>query len=55
MSTQLNTMIRVSKETRERLASIGSKRDTYEKIIQNLLESKGSTFPYTVKKEGLHV
>jgi len=36
-------MIRVSKETREKLASIGSKRDTYEKIIQNLLESKGST------------
>jgi len=51
-------MIRVSKETRERLASIGSKRDTYEKIIQNLLESKGSTLSLSEQKydtRGNHV
>jgi len=40
MSNQVNTMIRVSKETRERLASMGSKRDTYDKIILKLMESE---------------
>jgi len=42
MSTQDNTFIRVTKDTREKLASIGSKRDTYNKIIQRLLEKQGS-------------
>jgi len=40
MSNQVNTMIRVSKETRERLASMGTKRDTYDKIILKLMESE---------------
>jgi len=36
------TTIRVSKETRNRLGSIGTKNDTYENIIQRLLEKQGS-------------
>jgi len=40
MSTEINTFIRVTKETREKLASIGSKRDTYNQIIQKLLEKE---------------
>jgi len=40
MSTEINTFIRVTKDTREKLASIGSKRDTYNKIIQRLLEKE---------------
>jgi len=40
MSTELNTFIRVTKDTREKLASIGSKRDTYNRIIQKLLEKE---------------
>lgn len=36
MST-LSTMIRVSKETREKLAGRGSKRDTYDSVILRLL------------------
>ena len=40
MSPELTTAIRVSKETRERLALLGSKRDTYDQIIQKILEKK---------------
>ncbi len=36
------TTIRVSKQTRNRLGSIGTKNDTYENIIQRLLEKQGS-------------
>lgn len=32
------TMIRVKKETRERLAALGSKGDTYDDIINKLIE-----------------
>ena len=39
MST-LETMIRVSKRTREQLADIGSKRETYDTIIQRLLQGE---------------
>jgi len=35
-----NTFIRVSKATREKLADIGSKRDTYDKIIVRMLETQ---------------
>ena len=42
MST-LETMIRVSKRTREKLADIGSKRETYDTIIQRLLEGEPSS------------
>jgi len=43
MSNQVNTMIRVSKDTREKLASIGSKRETYNEIVRRLLlEKEGS-------------
>jgi len=36
-------MIRVSKETREKLASIGTKRETYNEIVRRLLlEKEGS-------------
>jgi len=31
------TTIRISKETREHLASLGTKNDTYDKIIQKIL------------------
>ena len=55
MSTAQVTTIRITKDTREKLASIGSKRETYNEIIQNLLESKGSILAHTAKKEGLHV
>ena len=34
------TTIAISKETRERLASLGSKNDSYEKIIKKILEAK---------------
>ena len=34
------TTIAVSKETRERLAALGSKNDTYEKIIQKILRGE---------------
>jgi len=34
------TTIRISKETRERLALLGSKKDTYDNIIQKILETK---------------
>ncbi len=40
MLTELETMIRVSKKTREQLADRGSKRDTYEDIIQRLLNKE---------------
>ena len=40
MSAQLETMIRISKKTREQLANRGSKRDTYEDIIQRLLQGE---------------
>jgi len=39
MST-LETMIRVSKKTREQLADIGTKRETYDRIIQRLLQGE---------------
>ena len=43
MSTQDNTFIRVSKDTREKLAAIGSKRETYNEIVRRLLlEKEGS-------------
>ena len=42
MYSQPITTIRITKETREKLASIGRKRDTYENIIQRLLEKQGS-------------
>jgi len=42
MSTPTVTTIRITKDVREKLASIGSKRDTYNKIIQRLLETQGS-------------
>ncbi len=43
MSNQVNTMIRVLKETREKLASIGTKRETYNEIVRRLLlEKEGS-------------
>ena len=34
------TTIRVSKETRQKLAKYGCKEDTYDRIIQKILESK---------------
>jgi len=34
------TTIRISKDLRDRLASKGSKRDTYEKIILKLMEAE---------------
>jgi len=40
MDTPQVTTIRISKDTREKLASIGSKRDTYDKIIQKMIESR---------------
>jgi len=40
MYSQPVTTIRISKETREKLASRGSKRDTYEKIILKLMEAE---------------
>jgi len=43
MSTQDNTFIRVTKDTREKLASIGTKRETYNEIVRRLLlEKEGS-------------
>jgi len=33
MSNELTTMIRVSKETRDKLALMGTKNETYDKII----------------------
>jgi len=37
------TTIRISKETREKLASIGTKRETYNEIVRRLLlEKEGS-------------
>ena len=39
------TTIQVSKETREKLKGIGKKGQTYDEIIENLLElSKKATF-----------
>jgi len=32
------TTIAISKETKDRIASLGSKNDTYEVIIQKILE-----------------
>ena len=40
MSSQTVTTIRISKDTRERLASFGSKRDTYDQIIRKIMEIK---------------
>ncbi len=40
MYSQPVTTIRISKDTREKLASMGSKNDTYDKIIQKLMESQ---------------
>jgi len=40
MYNQANTVIRVTKETRERLADIGSKKDTYDSIIVRMLETR---------------
>jgi len=34
------TTIRITKETRDQLALLGSKKDTYDNIIQKILESK---------------
>jgi len=36
----LETMIRVSKRTREQLADMGSKKETYDTIIQRLLQGE---------------
>ncbi|MCG2826734.1 MAG: hypothetical protein L6265_09105 [Thermoplasmatales archaeon] len=35
------TVIRVRKETRDRLAEIGMKRETYDDIICRLIENNG--------------
>jgi len=40
MSTQDITFIRVTKDTRGKLAAIGAKSDTYNSIILKLLESE---------------
>lgn len=40
MYNETNTVIRVTKETREKLADMGSKRDTYDKIIARLIEKQ---------------
>jgi len=43
MYSQPITTIRITKETREKLARIGSKRETYNEIVRRLLlEKEGS-------------
>jgi len=34
------TCVQLSKETRDRLAELGTKKDTFENIIVNLMENK---------------
>ena len=39
------TTVKISKETRERLAEIGTKKETYDEVIQRLIDfyKKNST------------
>ena len=37
------TTIAISKGLRDRLASLGAKRETYEEITQRLIETKGAS------------